>query len=70
MSYKFQYKYKLFHKVNQLKKRIRRIDENPGHSEWKRPIYERRIKKLINRIREKKLKKSLTHILFMCYIRL
>jgi len=46
MSKKFEYKYK-------LQKRLYRTACNPGHSEDKVWFREMRIKKLINRIKEK-----------------
>ena len=53
MSKKFEYKFKLFHKVHQLQKRLTRTKLNEGHSSEKISLRERRIKKLINRIKEK-----------------
>ena len=53
MSKKFEYKFKLFHKVHQLQKRLTRTELNEGHSKHKKAFRERRIKKLINRIKEK-----------------
>jgi len=53
MSKKFEYKYKLFHKIHQLQKRITRTRDNPGHSKDKVWFRELRIKKLLNRIRER-----------------
>ena len=53
MSKKFEYKYKLFAKVHQLQKRLYRTACNPGHSEDKVWFREMRIKKLLNKIREK-----------------
>jgi len=53
MSKKFEYKFKLFKKVNQLKKRLYRTECNPGHSEDKVWFREMRIKKLINKIKER-----------------
>jgi len=53
MSKKFEYKFKLFKKVNQLKKRLYRTEQNPGHSEDKVWFREMRIRKLLNKIREK-----------------
>ena len=53
MSKKFEYKYKLFTKIHQLQKRLYRTECNPGHSEDKVWFREMRIKKLINRIKEK-----------------
>ena len=53
MSKKFEYKYKLFTKIHQLQKRLYRTACNPGHSEDKVWFREMRIKKLINRIKEK-----------------
>ena len=53
MSKKFEYKFKLFKKVNQLKKRLYRTEQNPGHSEDKVWFREMRIKKLINKIKER-----------------
>ena len=53
MSKKFEYKYKLFTKIHQLQKRLYRTECNPGHSEDKVWFREMRIKKLINKIREK-----------------
>ena len=60
MSKKYEYKSKLFRKVHQLQKRLYRTEQNPGHSEDKVWFREMRIKKLLNKIREK-LKKSLTN---------
>ncbi len=53
MSKKFEYKYKLFHKIHQLQKRLTRTRNNPGHSKDKVWFRELRIKKLLNRIRER-----------------
>jgi len=53
MSKKFEYKSKLFRKVHQLQKRLYRTECNPGHSEDKVWFREMRIKKLINKIKEK-----------------
>ena len=53
MSKKYEYKYKLFTKIHQLQKRLYRTACNPGHSEDKVWFREMRIKKLINRIKEK-----------------
>ena len=53
MSKKFEYKYKLFTKIHQLQKRLYRTEQNPGHSEDKVWFREMRIKKLLNKIREK-----------------
>ena len=53
MSKKYEYKYKLFAKIHQLQKRLYRTDCNPGHSEDKVWFREMRIKKLINRIKER-----------------
>ena len=53
MSKKYEYKYKLFAKIHQLQKRLYRTACNPGHSEDKVWFREMRIKKLINRIKEK-----------------
>ena len=53
MSKKYEYKYKLFAKIHQLQKRLYRTECNPGHSEDKVWFREMRIKKLINRIKEK-----------------
>jgi len=53
MSKKFEYKFKLFHKVHQLQKRLTRTELNEGHSKHKKAFRERWIKKLLNRIREK-----------------
>ena len=53
MSKKFEYKYKLFTKIHQLQKRLYRTACNPGHSEDKVWFREMRIKKLINKIKEK-----------------
>tara|TARA_Y100001972_G_C7504450_1_gene255160 strand:- start:286 stop:498 length:213 start_codon:yes stop_codon:yes gene_type:complete len=53
MSKKYEYKSKLFTKVHQLQKRLYRTETNPGHSEDKVWFREMRIKKLLNKIREK-----------------
>ena len=53
MSKKYEYKYKLFAKIHQLQKRLYRTEQNPGHSEDKVWFREMRIKKLLNKIREK-----------------
>ena len=53
MSKKFEYKSKLFRKVHQLQKRLYRTKCNPGHSQDKVWFREMRIKKLINKIKEK-----------------
>ena len=53
MSKKYEYKSKLFTKVHQLQKRLYRTEQNPGHSEDKVWFREMRIKKLINKIKEK-----------------
>ena len=53
MSKKFEYKSKLFYKVHQLQKRLYRTEQNPGHSDDKVWFREMRIKKLLNKIREK-----------------
>ena len=53
MSKKFEYKSKLFYKVHQLQKRLYRTEQNSGHSEDKVWFREMRIKKLLNKIREK-----------------
>ena len=53
MSKKFEYKSKLFRKIHQLQKRLYRTEQNPGHSEDKVWFREMRIKKLLNKIREK-----------------
>ena len=53
MSKKYEYKYKLFAKIHQLQKRLYRTEQNPGHSENKVWFREMRIKKLLNKIREK-----------------
>ena len=53
MSKKYEYKYKLFAKIHQLQKRLYRTACNPGHSEDKVWFREMRIKKLLNKIREK-----------------
>ena len=53
MSKKFAYKGKLFRKVYQLQKKLTRTKENPGHSENKVRLREVRIRKLLNKIREK-----------------
>ena len=53
MSKKYEYKYKLFAKIQQLQKRLYRTACNPGHSEDKVWFREMRIKKLLNKIREK-----------------
>ena len=53
MSKKFEYKSTLFRKVHQLQKRLYRTEQNPGHSEDKVWFREMRIKKLINKIKEK-----------------
>ena len=53
MSKKYEYKSKLFRKIHQLQKRLYRTACNPGHSEDKVWFREMRIKKLINKIKEK-----------------
>ena len=53
MSKKFEYKFKLFNKIHQLQKRLTRSKNNPGHSDDKSWFREMRIKKLLNRVREK-----------------
>ena len=53
MSKKYEYKSKLFRKVHQLQKRLYRTEQNTGHSEDKVWFREMRIKKLINKIKEK-----------------
>ena len=53
MSKKYEYKSKLFTKVHQLQKRLYRTETNPGHSEDKVWFREMRIKKLIDKIKEK-----------------
>jgi len=53
MSKKYEYKSKLFRKVHQLQKRLYRTRCNPGHSEDKVWFREMRIRKLINKIKEK-----------------
>jgi len=53
MSKKYEYKYKLFTKIHQLQKRLYRTACNPGHSEDKVWFREMRIKKLLNKIKEK-----------------
>ena len=53
MSKKYAYKGKLFRKVYQLQKKLTRTKENPGHSEHKVRLREVRIRKLLNKIREK-----------------
>jgi len=53
MSKKFEYKSKLFRKIHQLQKRLYRTECNPGHSENKVWFREMRIKKLINKIKER-----------------
>ena len=53
ISKKYEYKYKLFAKIHQLQKRLYRTACNPGHSEDKVWFREMRIKKLLNKIREK-----------------
>ena len=53
MSKKYEYKYKLFAKIHQLQKRLYRTEQNPGHSENKVWFREMRIKKLLNKVREK-----------------
>ena len=53
MSKKYEYKYKLFAKIHQLQKRLYRTEQNLGHSEDKVWFREMRIKKLLNKIREK-----------------
>ena len=52
MSKKYEYKSKLFRKIHQLQKRLYQT-EQPGHSEDKVWFREMRIKKLLNKIREK-----------------
>tara|TARA_R100000664_G_C2685616_1_gene91787 strand:+ start:163 stop:363 length:201 start_codon:yes stop_codon:yes gene_type:complete len=53
MSKKYEYKSKLFRKIHQLQKRLYRTKQNPGHSEDKVWFREMRIKKLLNKIKEK-----------------
>ena len=53
MSNKYAYKSKLFTKIHQLQKRLYRTETNPGHSEDKVWFREMRIKKLLNKIKEK-----------------
>ena len=53
MSKKFEYKFKLFNKIHQLQKRLTRSKNNPGHSEDKSWFRELRIKKLLNKVRER-----------------
>ena len=53
MSNKYAYKSKLFTKIHQLQKRLYRTKQNPGHSQGKVWFREMRIKKLLNKIREK-----------------
>tara|TARA_R100001443_G_scaffold1548_1_gene5664 strand:- start:553 stop:765 length:213 start_codon:yes stop_codon:yes gene_type:complete len=53
MSNKYAYKSKLFTKIHQLQKRLYRTEQNPGHSEDKIWFREMRIKKLLDKIREK-----------------
>ena len=53
MSKKFEYKFKLFSKIHQLQKRLTRSKNNPGHSEDKSWFREMRIKKLLNKVRER-----------------
>jgi hypothetical protein len=53
MSKKFEYKSKLFRKIHQLQKRLTRTKQNPDHSQDKVSFREMRIKKLLNKIREK-----------------
>ena len=53
MSKKFEYKFKLFNKIHQLQKRLTRSKNNPGHSKDKIWFREMRIKKLLNKIRER-----------------
>ena len=53
MSEKFEYKSNLFRKVHQLQKRLYRTEQNPGHSQDKVWFREMRIKKLINKIKER-----------------
>tara|TARA_R100000697_G_scaffold100635_1_gene113008 strand:- start:190 stop:402 length:213 start_codon:yes stop_codon:yes gene_type:complete len=53
MSNKYAYKSKLFTKIHQLQKRLYRTKQNPGHSQEKVWFREMRIKKLLNKIREK-----------------
>ena len=53
MSKKYEYKYKLFAKIHQLQKRLYRTTCNPGHSEDKVWFREMRIKKLLDRIKER-----------------
>ena len=55
MSKKYEYKSKLFRKIHQLQKRLYRTEQNPGHSEDKVWFREMRIRKLLNKIREKQL---------------
>mgnify|MGYP003997303289 FL=1 len=52
-SKKFEYKFKLFNKIHQLQKRLTRSKNNPGHSKDKIWFREMRIKKLLNKVRER-----------------
>ena len=53
MSNKYAYKSKLFTKIHQLQKRLYRTEQNPGHSEDKVWFREMRIKKLLDKIKER-----------------
>ena len=53
MSKKYEYKSKLIKKIHQLQKRLYRTECNPGHSQDKVWFREMRIRKLINKIKEK-----------------
>ncbi len=53
MSKKFEYKFKLFKKINQLQKRLYRTKCNPGHSEHKVYFRKSLIKKYLKKIEER-----------------
>jgi len=53
MSEKKDDKTKLFHKLHQLQKRLHRMDENPGHSNYKKKVRNKILKKLQERIKGK-----------------
>ena len=53
MSKKYEYKFKLFKKINQLQKRLYRTKCNPGHSEHKVYFRKSLIKKYLKKIEER-----------------
>lgn len=53
MSEKKDDKSKLFHKLHQLQKRLHRMDDNPGHSSYKKKVRYKILKKLQEKIKGK-----------------